>query len=430
MKRSFIISALLFAFLLGTALITQGSGIVPAIVPALVPAANKNGNSSVFMLANNNALTANSTVCTDANGNLNTTGTGCPLSAVTSTTPITTSGGSVTTDQAMMELSLAAGYLNKAGAAFKFYGAGVYTVPVATTPQLTFKIKLCTVSGCGSGTVVTLVSIQTSASVASITNNNWSLNIAAVTATTGATGNLEVHGPVTVDLAALTTNADTVFGDTNTAVSGNIDLTAALFVDWTIAFSAASASNTMTQRQGIVSPGGPSGGGGGGSGAVTQISKQVLAAPAASITFNAIAGTFNSLYFTYQGRGDTAAATAGINLTFNADGGANYDDADQNTNANSLVAAQTAIACCIITAANNTAGAAGAGTCTIPNYAATTFWKNMECGTGGRLSTAPVHYTSKNSGQWRNTAAITSITLTASAGNFIAGTTVILYGVN
>lgn len=182
---------------------------------------------------------------------------------VTSSTPITTSGGSVTTDQAMMELSLSAGQLNTLNQAFEFVASGVYTLPAAQTPQITFKIKLCTVSGCGSGTVVTLVSIQTTAATASVTNNNWGLRAISLTHTTGATGNLEIHGPVTVDLGALTTTADSVFQDTNTAVSSNIDLTAALFVDFTVAFSSASASNVATQRLGACLPYAASSGGGG-----------------------------------------------------------------------------------------------------------------------------------------------------------------------
>jgi hypothetical protein len=154
-----------------------------------------------------------------------------------------------------MELSLSAGYFNSAKQPFLFNAAGVYTTPAAQTPTITFKIKLCTISGCGSGTVVTLVSIVTTATLASITNNNWHIDVMGYTAATGATGNLEIHGPVAVDLGALTTTADSIFVDTNTGVSSNIDLTAALFVDFTATFSTnAVGANSITQRAGGVMP--------------------------------------------------------------------------------------------------------------------------------------------------------------------------------
>lgn len=237
-----------------------GAAVIPAIVPAAVPTANKTSTTgTVFALASSNALTPSTAVCTNANGDMTTTA--CTTNAVTSTTPVTVNANS-TADQQLMELSLTAGYLNSLGRPFDFFGAGVYTI-ASGTPTLEFKLKLCTVSGCGSGTVVTLVDI-TSAATTTLTNNNWSMRLVGTTAATGATGNLEIHGPVTVDIGALAATADAVYGDINTAVSGNIDLTAALFVDWTIKFSTNQASpNAMTQREGVVNPGGSTAGGGG-----------------------------------------------------------------------------------------------------------------------------------------------------------------------
>ena len=205
--------------------------------------------------------------CTDSGGNhinftqstnafscgTSSSGSGGTGTSITSVTPVTATANS-TSDQQLMELSMAAGYFNSATQPFLFNGAGVYSTPVAQTPTLTFKVKLCTVSGCGSGTAVTLVSIVSTATLASVTNNNWDLSFMGYTATTGATGNLEIHGPVSVDLGALTTTADSIFVDTNTAVSSNIDLTAALFVDFTVTTSTGSASNAITQRAGGVMP--------------------------------------------------------------------------------------------------------------------------------------------------------------------------------
>jgi hypothetical protein len=175
------------------------------------------------------------------------------ISSVVSVTPVT-AAAAVSTDQQLMELSLPAGFLNTLKQPFWFNAAGVYSTAATQTPTLTFKIKLCIISGCGSGTVVTLTNIVTTATLASVTNNNWNLNILGATAATGATGNLEAHGHLSVDLGATLATADSIFNDVTTAVSANIDLTAALFVDFTVAESTASTTVTITERIGAVMP--------------------------------------------------------------------------------------------------------------------------------------------------------------------------------
>jgi hypothetical protein len=171
---------------------------------------------------------------------------------VGNTTPVTVSANT-TADQTLMELALPAGLLNTLKQQTLLGGSGIFTIAVAQTPTLTWKVKLCTVSGCGSGTVVTLASFVNGATVAA-TNNPWNMDIVAGTAATGATGNLIVHGSLNIDIGALTTTAGTVYNDTNTAVSANIDLTAALFVDFTVASSTGNTGNTFTQQDGMVQP--------------------------------------------------------------------------------------------------------------------------------------------------------------------------------
>jgi hypothetical protein len=424
MRRSFIVSGILACFVLSVALVTQGSGIVPAIVPALVPSANKTSTTStVFALASSSALTASTAVCTNANGDMTTTG--CTANAVTSTSPVTVSAA-VATDQQLMELSLTAGYLNSLGRPFTIFGAGVYSLPVST-PTMTYKIKLCTVSGCGSGTVVTLISILTTASVGNVTTVPWNLNTVATTNATGATGNLEVHGRLSIDLGAAAATADTVFNDTNTAVSSNIDLTAALFVDFTVAFSTSSTSNVGVQREGVVSPGGSTSGGGG-SGAMTQISQNVLGAGAASITFSSIPATYTDLYLSLQARGDTAAQTTNVVMTFNGDGGANYDWV-QSGGSTATATADTKMILSSMPAASNTANFASVTQFYIYNYTRTTFQKSALALQGQRNNSSPTVALIQTFGDWNSTAAITSVTLTPAAGNFITGTTATLWGV-
>ncbi len=167
-----------------------------------------------------------------------------------------TANANSTSDQALQEIALPAGFLNTLKQQTIFNSSGKFTIAVAQTPTLTFKVKLCTVSGCGSGTVVTLASIVTAATVAA-TDNPWNMTLTAGTSATGATGTLIVHGFASVDIGALATAAESVYNDGNTAVSSTIDLTAALFVDWTITTSTGSAGNTFTeQNAGVMAPGG------------------------------------------------------------------------------------------------------------------------------------------------------------------------------
>lgn len=181
-------------------------------------------------------------------------GSGATGTSVTNTTPVTANANS-TAEQFLMELALGAGYLNSSGQPFLINGAFVYTTPAAQTPTITITARLCTVSGCGSGTNRVLASIVSTATLASVTNNTINVSLVAINHATGATGTLEVHGPMSIDLGALTTTADSIFNDVNTAVTGTIDLTAALFVDFTVTFSTnAAGANSITQRSGGIMP--------------------------------------------------------------------------------------------------------------------------------------------------------------------------------
>jgi hypothetical protein len=200
----------------------------------------------------------------DGTGNFSTPPTASAVPAASNLTPVTVSANT-TGDQTLQEVALPAGALNTVLAANLIHGSGEFTIAALQTPTLTFKAKLCTVSGCGSGTVVTLASITSAASIAA-TNNGWNLQLMAGTSASGATGNLWVHGApgLTVDIGALPGSAATPYTDTNTAVSSNIDLTAVLYVDFTVATSTGNAGNSITQDIAEVLPQGAGGGGGGG----------------------------------------------------------------------------------------------------------------------------------------------------------------------
>jgi hypothetical protein len=172
---------------------------------------------------------------------------------VASAVAVTSSNPTINTDQNLIQLSIPAGCFNTLSQPFEINGGGIYSSTAASSPVLTFRIKLCTISGCGSGTVVTLGSWVTPAlNTTAITNATYNIVTTAVTSAIGTTGTLALKGNLTLDTGALVSTPDVVIADANIAVSATIDLTAALFIDFTIAQSVVGASNSYTQMLGMV----------------------------------------------------------------------------------------------------------------------------------------------------------------------------------
>jgi hypothetical protein len=228
------------------------------------------------------STTVGTPVCATANGGVSTTGCLNSL-AVSNTTPVT-ANNSVTTAQQLQELSLTAGYLNSASFPTLIHSSGIFST--TSTPSLTLTFKLCTVSGCGSGTVVTLAALASATTVTGA-NNQFNANLKCGTKTTGSTGNLICHGVAAIDLTSGSV-VTTTYSDANTATSSNIDLTAALFLDTFATFSSASTSNTITDQ--LMFIGTPSGGGsGGGSGAPATITPLTKTA-----NYSTVSGDFSN----------------------------------------------------------------------------------------------------------------------------------------
>jgi len=179
-----------------------------------------------------------------------------PVAAGTITT--VTVSANTTSDQNLMNLTIPAGQFNVVGRYSIIKAAGTYTTPGAQTPTLTFKVKLCTVSGCASGTVITAATWTTAATTPSSTTIPWALDVTMGTVTTGASGTIEAHGLsyAVLGTTATATLSTTATGDireaNNVAPSSAVDLTAQLFLQFTIAFSTGSASNSCTQRHGFI----------------------------------------------------------------------------------------------------------------------------------------------------------------------------------
>lgn len=173
-----------------------------------------------------------------------------------------------------------------------------------------------------------------------------------------------------------------------------------------------------------------------GSAAWNLIQKQVVSTPAASVTFSGIAGTYSHLVLTANGRVSDAAVTVGLGVQFNGDTGSNYDyqafEGKGNTNSSFTQAAGVEGLVARWPGSTASANVVGAFNAWLEYYAGTTFFKTMRAnyGTLGTLGTGTTYATGQYANQWRNTAALTSITIIdGGGGNFIAGSTFSLYGV-
>lgn len=173
-------------------------------------------------------------------------GSGTP--AVGNTTPVTVNANT-TGDQLLQELHPANGAFNTSNMVIRLHQSGIFTTAAISTPTITVKAKLCSSSNSG---CITLASITTAATVTA-TNNQFVFETSCGVSATGASGTLTCHGTQFADLTASSVVAAT-YTDANTAASSAFDLTGANFIDFTIAFSAASASNAATGQLAYEAP--------------------------------------------------------------------------------------------------------------------------------------------------------------------------------
>jgi len=152
------------------------------------------------------------------------------------------------------------------------------------------------------------------------------------------------------------------------------------------------------------------------------------------VTFSSL-GNYTHLRIVYSGRGDQSATSTAINLTFNSDTGSNYDGVrpdffatGQYTAADQV--AQTSAIIGVVPAATAPANYSTGGEILIHDYRGTTFFKSAFASAAGAVlaaSTTNIHVRVFDA-FWRNTGAITSITLTLASGNYVAGSKFTLYG--
>lgn len=171
-------------------------------------------------------------------------------------TPVTTTGGAVATDQNTLACTIPANTLNLVGKTLNIKYNGLYTTNTANLSTINLKVKICSVSGCASGNVITLANITSAANAGGVTGFAMGYVGDATTQTAGAALAEESHGLYTLDIAATNVLPETAYRDTNTTtvvgVPSNIDSTAQNFLQVSCAFSIADALNTCQGRQLIV----------------------------------------------------------------------------------------------------------------------------------------------------------------------------------
>lgn len=165
--------------------------------------------------------------------------------------------------------------------------------------------------------------------------------------------------------------------------------------------------------------------------ATNLLYEKVLTASAASINTGTFSQAYRDLQVEVVARGDTAAQSTTVGMRFNGDGGTNYTYIQHRANASSSGATtstgQTSGGALSHMPANTaTANIFGSTTIRIANYTASVGFRTWTS-SGFDLITNVVQADNYH-GYWANTSAITSITLTPGAGNFVAGTTVRVYG--
>lgn len=163
------------------------------------------------------------------------------------------------------------------------------------------------------------------------------------------------------------------------------------------------------------------------------ISENLLGSAAATVTFSSLPTIYRHLQLWVLCRGDNASNSVNLRIRFNSDSSAVYDS-EQISGAGTTVGAfeslnQTELFLGEFAAASATAGAAGMYVINIPYYSNSSFWKLVTTSHEFSNSTGGGNTVSKHwAGRWRNTAAITSILVNNSAGNFISGSIFSLYG--
>lgn len=155
----------------------------------------------------------------------------------------------------------------------------------------------------------------------------------------------------------------------------------------------------------------------------------------ASITFNNIPQGFTDLKLVISGRGSNSDFYSNVMMSFNGSSALYFTDTLIYANASSVTGTRNSYGAGgsvldgYITAATGTANTFGAISVYIPNYTSGNYKQIIADSTTENNSTSN-YLMSLSSNLWRNTAPITSLTVTAGGNNFVQYSTFTLYGIS
>ena len=162
----------------------------------------------------------------------------------------------------------------------------------------------------------------------------------------------------------------------------------------------------------------------------TLIQAQTLASSAASVTFSSIPATYTDLVLRISDRLDGAGTSVNSNVQFNGDTATNYSRivlAGSGTAASSFLNATQTFSRYLSNGGGATASTFDSTEIYIPSYQISQN-KSLSLFSVTETNAVAVDMYATAS-LWRNTAAITSITLTPSSGNYVSGSSFYLYGI-
>jgi hypothetical protein len=157
----------------------------------------------------------------------------------------------------------------------------------------------------------------------------------------------------------------------------------------------------------------------------TPIATTTLGSAQASVTFSSL-GAYTDLILVSNAKTTDSANGNDLKGVFNSDTGSNYSQTQMYGTGSSAVSGRNSnIAWAKVGLTSNSSNSQFANSvCHIMNYSNSTTYKT--CIARRDLADA---YTVATVSLWRNTAAITSITLSAEVGNLATGSTFTLYGI-
>jgi len=159
------------------------------------------------------------------------------------------------------------------------------------------------------------------------------------------------------------------------------------------------------------------------------IATQTLASATATVTFSSISGSYTDLVLVAIGKTTDGSAYKNLFVKPNNDTNANYSRTyvggdGSTTYSNRTTNISDGLQCGYLQGS----GSIQTSITSFFNYSNTTTYKTVLTRYGGNTDGADKQ-TNAQVGLWRSTSAITSLVLSASAGNIDAGSTFTLYGI-